>query len=222
MCEHLLEGECAPQTVVVVDYIYIVYLVHILGLQAHLLDALGHRPVLVHHYHLGAHEAAGGVFVVFEKIDDIAGLLHVIDVAEDFVAFLLVELLYEVDGIVGIEVVDLLGDFLDGHGVEELQTVILVELHKHVGGFLLVEQLEEVLGLLKVEIAVQLGDVGGVERSELGACLVLVVGLDDLGHAVEVFLGKFFHSQEDLRAASTATLSSTNCSTDSCSGRMAA
>ena len=74
--------------------------------------------------------------------------------AENFVALLLVELLYEVYSVVGVKVVYLLGDFLYGHGVEELETVVFVEFHEHVGRLLLVEKLEEIFGFLEVEVAV--------------------------------------------------------------------
>ncbi len=73
---------------------------------------------------------------------------------ENLVAVLLVELLDKVNGIVGVEVVDLLGDFLGGHGREELEAVVLVELHEHIGSCVLVEQLVEKLGFVELEILV--------------------------------------------------------------------
>ena len=42
MGEHHLQGQSAAQAIVIVNDIDIVNLVHILGLQAHLLDTLGH------------------------------------------------------------------------------------------------------------------------------------------------------------------------------------
>ncbi len=136
----LLEREHAFQLRIVVDNVDVVYLVHVLGLHSHLLDGLGHRPVFVNDNHLRAHKAAGGVFVVFQEVDDVAGLLYVVDVREDFVALVFVEGLDEVHGVVRVEVVDLLCDFLGGHVAEELAAVVLVKLHEHVGGLLLVQE----------------------------------------------------------------------------------
>ena len=91
--EHHLQWQRAAQAVVVVDNVDIVYFVHVFGLQAHLFDTLGHRPVFVDHNHLGAHQAAGGVLVILQQVYDVAGLLYVVDVRYDFVALLFVELL---------------------------------------------------------------------------------------------------------------------------------
>ena len=79
MRDHLLQGEDAAKLIVVVDDIDVVYFVHFLGLHAHLLDTFGHRPVFVDDYHLGAHKSAGGVFVVLQEVDDVAGLFDVVD-----------------------------------------------------------------------------------------------------------------------------------------------
>lgn len=176
VCEHHLQRQRAAQAVVVVDNVDIIDFVHVFGLQAHLLDTLGHRPVFVDHNHLGAHQAAGGVLVIFQQVYDVAGLLNVVDVRYDFVALFFVELLYQVNGVVGVEVVNLLGDFLGRHVLDKFQTLVLVEFHQHVGGGVLVEQLEEVFRLLGVELLEELGYIGRVQVCQLGTRGLAVVG----------------------------------------------
>ena len=138
----IFRGQRATQAVVVVDNIYVVYLVHILGPKAHLLDALGHRPVFVDNNHLGAHKTTGCVFVVFEKVDNIAGLLNVVDMRNNLVALFFVELLNKVYSIVSIKVIDLLGNLLGRHVLDEFQSLVLIEFHKHIGGCIFVEKFE--------------------------------------------------------------------------------
>ncbi len=194
MGDEFLQREGAAQAVVVVDHIDVIDLVHVLGLHPELLDALGHRPVLVDHQHLGAHQTAGGVLVIFEQVDDVAGLLHIVDVGQHLVAVLLVEVLYEVDGVVGVEMVDIeAGDFLGVHVAQELAAVILVKLHQHVGGLVAVEQPVEVLGLRQVEVLIQLGDVGRVHLLKLAAGGGLVVCLYDFLYFFEEILVEFLH-----------------------------
>ena len=77
--DKLFEREGAAQAVVVVNHIHVVDLVHILGLHPELLDAFGHAPVFVDHEHFRTHQTAGGVLVVFQQVDDVAGLVNVVD-----------------------------------------------------------------------------------------------------------------------------------------------
>ena len=48
----------------------------------------------------------------------------------------------------------MLGDFLGGHALEELEAVVLVKFHQHVGGGFLVEQFVEEFSLVEVEFLV--------------------------------------------------------------------
>ncbi len=127
-----------------------------------MLDAFWHAPVLVHDDHFCAHEAAGGVLIIFKQVDDVSGLLHIVDMGQDLVALFLVELLDDVDGIVCVEVVDLFGDLLGRHVVEQLEPVILVKFHKDIGCGVLVEELEQEFGLIQLQFLVELGYVGRV------------------------------------------------------------
>ena len=112
---------------------------------------------------------------------------------EDFVALVFVKLLYDVDGVVGVEVFNLLGDVLGVHLAEELCALVFVELHEHVGLSLFVKESEEIFCFFKVEVAVELGDVGGVEVAELFAGCAVGVVLDDFAQVLEVFGIELFH-----------------------------
>ena len=110
-----LQGEHAFQALVVVHYIYIIDLAHLLRLLAHLVDTFGHTPILVHHDHLGTHQTAGGVLVVFQQVHDITGLLYVLDMRKDLLLGILVQLTHQVNGIIRFHVIDeTLGDKLIG------------------------------------------------------------------------------------------------------------
>ena len=193
MRNHLLQREHAFQAILVIDHIHVVYFVHVLGLHAHLLHALGHTPVLVHDNHFGAHQATGSVVVILQQVDDVAGLLHVVDVRDYVVAVLLVEFLYKVNGIVRVEVFQLLCNILVGHIIEQLLAVVLVKLHKHLGSSLLVEQLVQELSLLGVKVVEKLGNIGRVQPFEQLASLIHIVGGHNLFHLLQIILGVFFH-----------------------------
>ena len=192
--DKFLQWQYAAQTVVIVHHIYVVNLIDILCLHPHLLDAFGHTPVLVYHNHLGAHETTGGIFVVFQKVDDVASLFHIVDVRQDFITVLLIEFLDYIHSIVGVEVVDkLLGNLLGRHGGEELATVVLVQLHEHVGGYIAVEQLVQKFRFVKVEFLIKLGNVRRVKVGKLLACGFLVARLYYGAYMMQVFRCIFFH-----------------------------
>ena len=193
--DHLLQRKDTLEAVVVVDHIYIIYLVEVCGLPAHFLKALRHRPVLVDGYVFGAHEAAGGVFGVVEEVDDVGGLLHVIDMLDHLLPIFLIEFLDEVDGVVGVEFVDKLADLLRLHVLDEFLTVFLVKLHKHVGFLLLiVYKVEEPLGLLQVELAQEFGDVGRMKVGYLMAYSGSVLAVGHILYSFDVFFSEILHT----------------------------
>ena len=97
--------EHSAQAFVVVYYVYIIDFIHVFGLLAHLVDTLGHTPILVHHDHFGTHQTAGGIFVVFQQVDDIARLLNVFDVRKNLFLGIFVQLTHQVYSVVGLHVV---------------------------------------------------------------------------------------------------------------------
>ena len=170
-----LQGEKAFQPVVVVDDIDIVDLVKVLGLLAHRLDAVGHRHVLVDDNHLGRHVTTRGILIILQQVHDVARLLHVVDVADDVLAVLLVKFLDHVDGVIGIHLLHLLGDFLVGHQFQQVGTLILIEFHQHVGGRLVIKQQHDEQGLLVIEVPHQFGNIGGMQVLNLALDLLLVL-----------------------------------------------
>ena len=194
MCDQFLERESAAQTILVIHHIYIIDLIHILGLHPHLLDAFRHTPVLVDHDHFRTHKTAGGVFVIFEKVDDVTGLFYVVNVAQDLVAFFLVEFLNDIHGIVRVEMFDLLGDVGRIHLREELGAVILIEFHEDSGLHLLIEEFEQIFRLVEIQILIKLCYVGGVKVGKFFRRCCIGVIMDDVAQMFEVFRGEFFHS----------------------------
>ena len=191
---HLFQREYAAQLVVVVDHIHIVYFVHVFGLAAHLFYALGHTPILVYDDHFGTHETTGRVLVIFQQVDDVSGLFHVVDVGKHLFLCIFVEVAYEVYRIIGFEVVDVfLGDGFARHLFEELSSVVFVKFHQHVGGGFLVEQFVKELRLFDVEILVQFGNIGRVQVFEYFFGLPGIVLGNDIAYVFDVFFGKFFH-----------------------------
>lgn len=80
-----------------------------------IVDTFGHTPILVHHDHLGTHQTAGGVLVVFQQVHDITSLLYVLDMRKDLLLGILVQLTHQVNGIIRFHVIDeTLGDKLIG------------------------------------------------------------------------------------------------------------
>ncbi len=74
------------------------------------------------------------------KVNDVASLLHVVDVLYHILLVVLIKLLDKVNGIAGIHLLESAGDGLVRHYLEQIGTLVLVELGKHVGCRLLVEQ----------------------------------------------------------------------------------
>ena len=115
-----------------------------------------------------------------QQVDDVARLLHVIDVLDNVLAVLLVKFLDHVNSVVGIHLLKLLGDFLVGHQLHEVVTLVLVELDQDVGGGLVVEQHHDEQGFLVIEVAHKLSDIGGVQVLDLLPHLLLVFVVDEL------------------------------------------
>ena len=90
-----------------------------------------------------------------------------------------------------------MSDLLGIHSFEQLLSLLLVELHQHVGLHLAVrDQLEEPFGLLQVEALKEFGDVGGVHSLDLTEALLSVPLVGKLFDALYVFSGIFFHRVE--------------------------
>lgn len=193
-CVSIFFNGSTSQPLLVVHHKHVIYIVHILGLLAHLLDALRHRPVFVDHDHLRAHQAAGGVLVILHQVDDVAGLLHVVELRQYLLLVLLVELLNQVHGVVRLHVVDLLGYDLVGEVVKQFSPVVLIEFEQHVGRRLLVKKLIEKLGLVQVQILIQFGNIGRMETRQLLGCGLHIPAVYDLADQLQIFGTVLFHA----------------------------
>ena len=101
-----LEGKYAFQPFVVVYDIYIIDFVHIFRLLAHFVNTLRHTPVLVDHDHFRTHQTTGGIFIIFQQVDDVAGLFDVFNVRKDLFLCIFVQLTHQVYRVVGFHIVD--------------------------------------------------------------------------------------------------------------------
>ena len=136
-----LERKHASEALIVVDHVNVVDFVHLLSLFPHLVDTFGHAPVLVDNDHLGTHQTTGGVFVVFQQVNDIAGLLNILDMRKDFLLRILVELTHQVDGVVGFHVIDEpFRDQLIRKLFQQLVSIFLVEFHQYIGRLLAIHK----------------------------------------------------------------------------------
>ena len=161
---HLFQREYTAQTFIVVYHIYIIYLVHFFCLQSHFAQAFGHTPVLVHNHHFRTHQTTGGVFVVFQQVDDVACLFDVFNVRKHLFLLVLVHFTDDVYGIVRIHVVDkALGDGFRGKYFEEFLSCILVHFNQYVGCRFVVQQQVDEAGIFCVQLVAQLGDVGRMQ-----------------------------------------------------------
>ena len=90
MGDHLFQREHTLKAVLIVYHIHRIDVAEVFGLPPHLAKAVGHGKILVHNNHLRAHKAAGRVFVILQKVYDVAGLLNVADMLDYLAAILLV------------------------------------------------------------------------------------------------------------------------------------
>ena len=125
--DHLLQGQHAAQSIIVIHHIDIIDLADLLGLLTHLLDTFGHTPILVHHDHLRTHQTTGGILVVFQQIDNVTGLLHVFDVRKNLLLRVLVQLTHQIYRVIRIHVIDEpFGDQLIRKLLQEFVSILLV------------------------------------------------------------------------------------------------
>ena len=93
---------------------------------AHEVDRLADRPERRHGDQIGLHDAAGGIVGIFEAPLKRRALERR-ELGENVRLVFLVEVLEQIDRIVGIELLERLGHLLGGHGLEHLVAHQLVE-----------------------------------------------------------------------------------------------
>ncbi len=194
MRNHLLERKHPLEASVVIYDIHIINVVKIFRLMPHLLQAVGHRKILVYLYEFCTHKTAGGILVILEEIHDVARLLHVLDIEDDLFAVFLVEFLNKVYGIVGVEQVYEMTDLLRIHILKEFLAILLVEFHKDIGFLLLiVYKVECPFSLFYVKALEEFCDIRGMKTGERIACPHFIAMLDHLFDKLYIFFIQIFH-----------------------------
>ena len=186
---HLFEREDTSQTFVVVNDIYIIDFVQLFRLLTHLFQTFGHTPVLVDEYHFRTHQTTGGIFVVFQQVDNVTCLFNVLDVRKNLFLLIFIEFTHQVYGIVRIHVVnEAFGDCLRRKHFEQFFTSVFVHFDKHVGGNFIIEQAIDEFSLFRIQVIAQFGNVGRMEVDEKTFYLVGVFLLNKVFNVVNVFL----------------------------------
>ena len=114
---------------------------------AHVVDGLADRPERRHRHELGLHAPAGGLFRIVERAPQ-PDALGERQLRQDLVLVLLVEVFQDVDGVVGIELLDGLGDLLVGQVVDDVEADRLVDLGQRGEVEILAEQFDQRAALL--------------------------------------------------------------------------
>ena len=148
-------------------------------------DGLG----AVHLDQVGGHDAARGVLGVGHQPADVLGLL-LVHLLDDLGADRLVQFAEDVRGVVGLHLLEEVGDFAGGHGLGDLGGDFGVEFGEDVGLQRFGEDFEQGLDDVPVVVADELGDVGRLEAGDFGRGLAPELLVDERGDAV----GEFFHA----------------------------
>ena len=148
----------------------------ILGV-AHIVDGLPHRPERRHGDEIGLHDAAGRVLGIFEAPLD-GRPLEGRKLGEDVGLVLLVQVLDEVDRLVGIELLERLGDRLVRHLLEHLVAHAFVELGERRGIEVAAERGDEGLALIGAQQLDEVGEVCFVQIEREVAYGLGIAGLE--------------------------------------------
>ncbi len=151
---------------------------------AHIVDRLPHRPERRHGDEIGLHEAAGGVLGIFEAPLE-RRTLEGRKLGKDVRLVLLVEVLDQIDGFVGVELLQGLGHLLCRHGLDHLVAHRFVKLGQGAGLEVVAKRDDEEPALLGAEQLDQVGEVGFVQLEGKLARLVGVVLLECGGDGMQ-------------------------------------
>jgi hypothetical protein len=119
--------------------------------------------VLGHGHEIAAHQAAGGFLGIGERGLDRDPVLH-LDFGQDRALVGLVEILDQLDRIVGLELVDDLRHRFGRQRFHHVFADVVVEFGDHFRGHQVGDRRGQLVALFALEQFEQVGDIGGVER----------------------------------------------------------
>ena len=108
---NFFERHPPEQRVVVVYYIYRIHILDVFGLAPDFFDTLRDGLLHVDFHQFFLHQAAGAVFVVGEQVQNKASLFTVGEQGYYFFSYLNGLFFEQVHGVVGVQYVDVAGDF---------------------------------------------------------------------------------------------------------------
>ena len=156
----------------------------VLGLLAHVVDGLPDGPGRRHRDELGLHAPPGRLFRIVEARE--LGALGRRKLLEDFGLLFLGQVFQDVDGVVGIEIADALGDGLGRQLLEDFLAHRVVDFGQRREVEVLAHQLDELRPQIPVERLDQVAGVGFVQFADQRAQQAGVASFDRLGDLFEV------------------------------------
>ncbi len=133
---------------------------------AHVVDGLADRPERRHGDELGLHAPAGALFRIVERAAQ-PDALGEGQLRQDLVLVLLVEVLEDVDGVVGIEFLHRLRDLRVGHVVDDVEADRLVDFGQRREVEILAEQIDQRPPLLGQQRFEQVAELRLVQPADL-------------------------------------------------------
>ena len=162
-CYHLFQREDSTQTLIVVHHIYIINIIKVLGLTAHLFQTLGHTPIFVHDDHFGTHKTTGSILVILQEVYNVARLFNILDVRENLFLLILVHVTDNLDSVVSIHVIyETFGDNLGGKVLEKVVSQVLVHFGEGLGSLFIIKLTIKEMRLFLAQFVTQFGNIGRV------------------------------------------------------------
>ena len=155
-----------------------------IGRLAHVVDGLADGPERRHRDELGLHPPAGGVFRIVQAALE-RGALGRRQLLEDVGLLVLRQVLQDVDGVVGIELADALGDGLGRQLLEDLLAHRVVDLGERGEVERAAHQLDQARAQLRIERLEEIADVGLVQFADQLGQRSGVAGVDRGDHPLD-------------------------------------
>jgi len=153
---------------------------------AQVIDHIAHTHVFGHGHEVAAHQAPGGFFGIGQRAFD-CGAVFRIEFGQHRLLVLFVEILDQLDGIIGFE---LFGDESNSLCRQRLHHVfanIIVEFGNHFRAHQVGDRARQRGPVIAVEQLEQIGDIGRVERLYQVVDRALVAFIKRIAHATDIF-----------------------------------